>query len=163
MQNLNNKVNELIIELTNNLENLDNELLQKTEELVKQLCDYNDISMKIDKSSDIKYFYPDYNDLFLNIRKQRGYINYDKIELSENSIGLFKLKRHMSFNKSIGLTGACKDVIIELAKRKENLYEVRLLNYPYADIPTISKCVHRVITEEQIKYFCNPLDIKNEN
>lgn len=156
MTNIQNKIEDLIADLTNNLETLDSLSLQKTEELVLQLCNYN-----IDVTKEINTSY--YRDLFLNIRKQRGYKNYDKIKLSNNSIGLFRLKRNMSFNKSYGLTGACKDVVIELAKRNEDSYEVRLLNYPYDNIPKINNAVQKIITKKQIEYYCKPLDEKNEN
>jgi hypothetical protein len=156
LTNIQNKIEDLIADLTNNLETLDSLSLQKTEELVLQLCNYNtDVIKEINTSY--------YRDLFLNIRKQRGYKNYDKIKLSNNSIGLFRLKRNMSFNKSYGLTGACKDVVIELAKRNEDSYEVRLLNYPYDNIPKINNAVQKIITKKQIEYYCKPLDEKNEN
>lgn len=163
--NIQEKINDLINDLTSNLEILDNVKLMYTEQLVKELCHYyNNIYMQYNSNKFAeKNFISDYYNMFLDVRKQRGYKNYDKIKLSNNSIGLFELKRNMSFGNKTGLVGANKGVIVELAKRRENSFEVRLLNYPYADIPTIRKSICRIINEKQIKYFCKPMDVKNEN
>lgn len=159
MKDLTETINNLIVDLTSNLDALNDITLQKTDELVQSLCKYNNSYSVNDLNKNAeKYYIPDYYNLFLSERNNRGYKNYDKIKLSENSIGLYRLKRHISFKNSGSLVGADKGVILELVKRRENSYEVHLLNYTYAGIPTIGKYTHKTITEKQINYFCEPLN-----
>jgi hypothetical protein len=86
-------------------------------------------------------------------RRRRGYGNYHNVELSPDSIGIYKLKRPMSFNRTTGTVGLDKGCVVELAKYKDK-YAVRMVNNRYADKPNINPRVQKYITEKQIGYYC---------
>ena len=86
-------------------------------------------------------------------RRRRGYGNYQKVKLSPESIGIYKLKRPMSFNRTTGTVGLDKGCVVELAKHNDK-YAVRLVNNRYANEPNISPMVQKYITEKQIGYYC---------
>ena len=136
-----------------NIKHLNNDELRSCDDILKTFNSmnyidtqgiWNNYSTKIEK-------------LFNTERTARGADNYHKTKLSENSIGLYRLKRDMSFHKSSGTVGACKGVMIELSKINEDKYAVRIVRNPYADVPVVEPNIRRTITKKQIGYYCcNP-------
>jgi len=90
--------------------------------------------------------------IFSAEREVRGEFDYSSVQLSENSLGIYVLKRDISFLRKTGLTGASKGCIVEIIKKGEK-YGVKLVNHPYAKIPTVLPPVQRYITEKQLKYY----------
>ena len=152
-QELTEIMNNMLNYVEENIKQLDNDELRSCDDILRTFNSMNYLNTYgMWSSYDTRL-----NKLFNTERTARGADNYHKVKLSENSIGLYRLKRDMSFHKSSGTVVACKGVMIELAKRNDDKYDVRLVRNPYADVPVVEPLIRSTITKKQIGYYCcNP-------